>query len=347
MRIRAAILGGRGYGGMELSRLLLQHPDVELTAVTSRSEEGRVEALHPHLTGFTDLAFTRESPEVLREIAASSDVLFLARPHGVSAREAHDLLEAAPQVTAIDLAGDHRLRDAALYPAWYGFEHPHPDVLAHVVYGLPECGGRQDLVRAAGASGARLVANPGCHATAALLALWPLARAGLLAGPAAVTSVTGSSGSGAGPRPGAHHPTRFANFRAYRPLRHQHLPEIVQALDGARVDLVPCSAPMARGIYATALAPVPAGREDEVEPAFRGRYEGEPFVRLRAAPPELRHVVGTNFADLSVVVWEGVACVTVAIDNLGKGMAGTAVQNLNILFGLEETAGLWRPGPGL
>lgn len=338
---RVAILGGTGYGGMELIRLLLDHEEAEIVAVTSRSAEGLVADVHPHLRGFTDLRFTRESAATLEDLAGSCDVLFQAKPHGVSARQTPDLLDAHPDVRVIDLSGDFRLRDPSLYPPWYGWEHPRADWLARAAYGLPEAGGREAV------RGARLVANPGCHATATTLALAPLARAGLLSARAAVTSVTGSSGAGSEPKRGTHHPERFASFKAYRPLRHQHLPEILQTLGGdATVDLVPCSAPFARGIHVTALVATPDASPEEVTAAFAAAYDDEPFVRLLGRPPEIRAVVGTNLADVHVHVEEGIACVLVAIDNLGKGMAGTAVQNLNLLTGGDEEAGLDRPALG-
>ena len=341
MTLRVAILGGTGYGGMELLRLLLGHPGVRVTAVTSRTSTEPVSASWPHLRGFTDLAFSKETEESARALALENDLLFQAKPHGVSAAQSPMLLDAAPKVKVIDLSGDFRLKDPSQYEAWYGLPHPAPTRLKDAVYGLPECGHR-DAVRRA-----RLVANPGCHASTTILALWPLARAGLLAGRASVASVTGSSGSGAEPGRGTHHPERFANFKAYKPLKHQHLPEIVAALGGtARVDFVPHSAPIARGIHVTAFAPITVGK-DVVERAFREAYAAEPFVRLTPEPPELRAVVGTNFADVHVTCGDGVACVTVVSDNLGKGMAGTAVQNLNLMLGLPETTGLRFPGAGL
>jgi N-acetyl-gamma-glutamyl-phosphate reductase len=192
------------------------------------------------------------------------------------------------------------------------------------------------------------VANPGCHASATILALWPLARAGRIRGTAAVTSVTGSSGSGATPTAGTHHPERFTNFKAYKPLGHQHLPEILAALPrGVDVAFVPCSAPLARGIYATALVPVGDLDAAAVRAIYEDAYGAEPFVRIRSAPPQLRSVVGTNLVDLSTTAKDGTACVTVALDNLVKGMTGTAVQNMNLLLGIEETRGLLRPGCGL
>jgi N-acetyl-gamma-glutamyl-phosphate reductase len=337
--VRAAIVGGTGYGGMELLRLLLEHPKVRVTAITSRTETGAVADVHPHLRGFTKLAFTSGRAV---DIARENDVLFFATPHGVSARETPAVLDAAPGVRVVDLSGDFRLDDAPLYLEHYGKEHPHPERLADAVYGAPECGARAAL------AGARLVANPGCHAIATILALWPLTEADLADGRVAVCSVTGSSGSGATPGRGTHHPERFGNFKAYRPLRHQHLPEVLRALHGGvRVDFVPHSAPIARGIHVTAFVPLPEGREADAVAAVHAAYAREPFVRLVPDVPELRAVVGTNFADVGIVARDGVAVVTVAIDNLGKGMAGTAVQNMNLICGLDETLGLRRPGPGL
>lgn len=340
-RLKVAILGGTGYGGMELARLLLGHPHVELTAVTSRTSTKALADTWPHLRGFTSLCFSQETPETLRTLAASNDVLFQAKPHGVSAAQTPGLLDHNPRLKVIDLSGDFRLKDPSQYEAWYGAPHAAPGRLREAVYGLPECGHREAIRRA------RLVANPGCHASATILALWPLARTGLLAGRVAVCSVTGSSGSGSEPGKGTHHPERFMNFKAYKPLQHQHLPEIVAALGpDARVDFVPHSAPISRGIHVTAFAPVRGGPAD-VSAAFRTAYADEPFVRLVPEPPEVRSVVGTALADVHVTHGEGLALVTVAIDNLGKGMAGTAVQNLNLVAGLDEGTGLRQPGTGL
>jgi LysW-gamma-L-alpha-aminoadipyl-6-phosphate/LysW-L-glutamyl-5-phosphate reductase len=337
--LRAAIVGGTGYGGMELLRLLLEHPRVKVTAITSRTETGLVGEVHPHLRGFTDLAFTSGRAT---ELARSNDVLFFATPHGVSAKEAPVVLDESPSVRIIDLSGDFRLDSAEAYLEHYGKVHPHPGRLGDAVYGAPECGAREEL------AGARLVANPGCHALATILALWPLAQAGLLDGPVAVSSVTGSSGSGATPSAGTHHPERFTNFKAYKPLQHQHLPEIAAALPGGvKLHFVPHSAPFARGIHVTAFAPLARDGEAAAHAALHAAYAHEPFVRLVPGTPEVRAVVGTNFADIALVARDGVAVVMVAIDNLGKGMAGTAVQNMNLMFGLPEATGLRRPGLGL
>jgi N-acetyl-gamma-glutamyl-phosphate reductase len=340
--IRTAILGGSGYGGMELLRLLLGHPSVTVTALTSRTEEGEVAARHPHLAGFTPLRFTKETPEVRLRLAEENDLLFWAKPHAVAAREVPEVLAARPTLRVVDLSGDFRLVDAAAYPPWYEFEHPHPSWLGRAVYGLPECGLRDRI------STAQLVANPGCHASAAVLAVWPFARAGLVKGRVSVSSVTGSSGSGATPKAGTHHPERFANFRAYKPLDHQHLPEVLQALGGGvEVDFVPHSAPLARGIHVTAFVPTGSATREEVLGALATAYEGEPFVRFGEGTVEVRASMGTNMVDLGVTVGRGVTVVTLALDNLGKGMAGTAVQNLNLMFGLPESAALDRPGAGL
>jgi len=337
--VRAAIVGGTGYGGMELLRLLLDHPRIKVTAITSRTETGAVGDVHPHLRGFTDLSFTSGRAV---DLARENDVLFFATPHGVSAKESPVVLDEAPSVRIIDLSGDFRLDSAELYEEHYGKAHPHPGRLGEAVYGAPECGRREDIRKA------RLVANPGCHALATILAVWPLTRAGLVAGRVSVASVTGSSGSGATPGQGTHHPERFTNFKAYKPLQHQHLPEIARALAGeATIDFVPHSAPFARGIHVTAFVPLPPGSEAAAHAALHAAYDDEPFVRLVPGTPEVRAVVGTNFADVALTARDGVAVVMVAIDNLGKGMAGTAVQNCNLMFNLPETTGLRRPGLGL
>jgi N-acetyl-gamma-glutamyl-phosphate reductase len=334
--IRAAIVGGTGYGGMELLRYLLDHPQVTVTAITSRTETGPVGDVHPHLRGLVDLTFTAEKAT---DLARTNDVLFFATPNGVAKKEVPDVLATSATVKVIDLSNDFR----------WSRDDPNPGAAGvPAVYGLPECGGREAVRR----PGVRLVANPGCHASAAILALYPLARAGLLGRRAAVVSVTGSSGSGAQPKQGTHHPERFGNFKAYKPLEHQHVPEIEAALaragaSASHVAFVPCSGPFSRGIAATAIVEVGPGREGAASDAFAKAYGGEPFVRRVPETAEVRAVAGTNFADVGVSGSQGDVCVTVAIDNLGKGMAGTAVQNMNLAFGIPETTGLLRPGAGL
>ena len=341
--IRAAIVGGTGYGGMELLRLSLGHPQLDIVALTSRSEKGRVGDSHGHLRGLTDLEYTDAEPA---ELAKDVDLVFVATPHAAAARIVDSVLCADPTVVVIDLSGAHRLGTNALHAAHYGEDHPHLERLVEATYALPECGGRQALK-----SSPRLIANPGCHATAALLATWPLAREGLVAGRIAITSATGSTGSGSKPSPGTHHPNRASDFRPYNPLRHQHVPEVEACLAAAgltapKVDLVPQSAPIARGIVSTAFVPVPNGREQEAVDVVRASYEDAPLVRVLDAPPAVRAVAGSSLADVHVATDDGLACVMVAIDNLGKGMAGTAVQNANLRFGLPEATGLHFAGAG-
>lgn len=334
--IRAVLVGGTGYGGMEMLRLALQHPELRITAVTSRAHTGAVADVHPTLRGLTSLAFTAEPLDAL---AADADVVIFATPHGVAASEAWPLMQRHPHLRVVDLSGDHRLADGAAYATHYGKVHAHPEALAHAVYGLPECGARES-VRAA-----RLLANPGCHASATLLALWPLVREGFVTGRPAVASVTGSSGSGSSPGKGTHHPERATSFRAYRPFDHQHVPEIERHLRSADahapgVDFVPHSGPWVRGIAVTAFVPVSPGRESEAVDVVRAAWEGEPFVRVVPDTPEVRATAGSNFADVGAVAGTGTVCVLLAFDNLVKGMAGSAVQNINLMFGLDETAGL-------
>lgn len=360
--IRAAIVGGTGYGGMELLRYLLGHPSARVTAITSRTESGAVSDVHPHLRGLTPLRFTSEKA---MDLAKDNDILFFATPHGVADKEAGDVLGSHPAAKLIDLSQDFRAKvflPPEPYRAKYG--QAKPAWLESAAYGLPECGGRGQVT----AADCRLVSNPGCHASAAILALYPLAKAGLWGGrpPVTVVSVTGSSGSGATPAQGTHHPERFANFKAYKPLQHAHVPEIKAALAtfaGATdpmIAFVPCSGPFARGIGSTVvvhLAAILTGRgidpKDDAaclalaRSAFEDAYKGERFVRLVPETAEVRAVAGTNFADVGIAAHQGTLAITVAIDNLGKGMAGTAVQNMNLLFGVEETAGLLRPGAGL
>jgi N-acetyl-gamma-glutamyl-phosphate/LysW-gamma-L-alpha-aminoadipyl-6-phosphate reductase len=345
-RYRAAVVGGSGYGGAELVRRLLLHPDVELVRVASIDLVGEpLSAADPALEGRTDLVFEGIPPA---EAARGVDVVLLALPHRVSATKVPELV--ALGARTVDMSGDFRLRDAAAYERWYGGPHPCPDLLARFVYGLPEL--NREAIRAA-----RLVASPGCFATTIELALLPLARAGLLEGVVHVQGITGSSGSGAAPSAATHHPVRAGNLRAYKPLEHQHVPEIEQALAqaGARdlaLRLVPVSAPLGRGILATAFVELPeAWTQERLETLYRDAYAGEPFVRVpRRRLPEVAAVSGSNWAEVGVAAGParaGRRTVTLlgATDNLVKGGAGQAIQNVNLMLGLDETASLEDPGP--
>jgi N-acetyl-gamma-glutamyl-phosphate/LysW-gamma-L-alpha-aminoadipyl-6-phosphate reductase len=346
-RYRAAVVGGSGYGGAELVRRLLLHPDVELVRVASIDLVGEpLSAADPALEGRTELVFEGIPPV---EAARGVDVVLLALPHRVSATKVPDLVD-IQGLRVVDMSGDFRLRDPAAYERFYGAPHPRPDLLARFVYGLPEQS--RGAIRAA-----RLVASPGCFATTIELALLPLARAGLLDGVVHVQGITGSSGSGAAPSAATHHPVRAANLRAYRPLEHQHVPEIEQTLvqAGARdlaLRFVPVSAPLGRGILATAFVELPeAWTQERLDSLYRDAYAGEPFVRVpRRRLPEVSAVSGSNHAEVGVVAGParaGRRTVTLlgATDNLVKGGAGQAIQNMNLMLGLDETASLADPGP--
>jgi len=344
-RFRVAIAGGSGYGGAEALRWLAEHPSLEVTGVTSRSHAGKTVAeVHPHLAGFHEgLRFAAEPLDCL---ASSPDAVLLALPHREAASWARKLLAAAPSLRVVDLSGDHRLDDPAAYEKAYGAAHPHPEELTsgRWVFGLPEA--HRERIREA-----RLVANPGCFSTGALLAVLPLARAGLVAGPVRHVAITGSSGSGVEPSAGTHHPERVENVRAYKVLDHQHVPEIRRCLEGAGIPrgtpwlMVPESGPFARGIFSAVFATAPRDvSTDEVRAVFAAEYADDPFVRLRLDTPQVAHVRNTNFCDVSVKAQGREVVVLTAIDNLAKGMVTQAVQNLNLMLGLDESAGLRRPG---
>lgn len=346
-RFKAAVIGGTGYGGAELIRRLLMHPDVELARVTSIDSVGeRLSQVHPTLEGRTDLRFESISPA---EAARGMDVVLLGLPHKVSAQMMGDLIAAGVRV--VDLSGDFRLRDPVAYARYYGAPHPRPDDLERgtFIYGLPEL--LRDEIRAA-----RHVASPGCFATTIELALLPLARAGLLSGPVEVVGITGSSGSGVAPSAATHHPVRANNLRTYKPLEHQHVPEIVQALTtaGARdlvLRFVPVSAPLSRGIFASCFAHVDAAvPETSIAKLANETYAGEPFVRVPAGRlPEVAAVKGTNYAEVGLAPGDSrdgkrvVACFG-ATDNLIKGGAGQAIQSMNLMLGLDERLTLEDPG---
>ncbi|HSK08846.1 MAG TPA: N-acetyl-gamma-glutamyl-phosphate reductase [Vicinamibacterales bacterium] len=342
MKLDVVILGASGYGGGELLRLLSGHPSVARLRGTSRQHAGRPwHACHPNLRGVLDGGF-EGSIDWGAYSAAEHPVVFSAMPHGQLAGRI-DALEAewsaagiGERVTLVDLSGDFRLRTPGEFAAAYGGAHPCPERLGTFVYGLPEWT-RPEI------PGARRVAAAGCFATALQLALLPLR--GLDVGFLAATAVTGSSGSGASPAEATHHPTRAHDVRAYKVLCHQHLSEVQATMArgrvGGRISFVPASAPLVRGIFASVQFALPSGLDAA---ALRERAEGatalEPFVRLVEGSPRVLAVAGSNFADLAVTARDGHAAILVAIDNLGKGMAGQAVQCLNAALGLPETTGL-------
>jgi N-acetyl-gamma-glutamyl-phosphate/LysW-gamma-L-alpha-aminoadipyl-6-phosphate reductase len=341
--MNVAVVGAAGYAGGELLRLLHQHPDLRDVVATSRSRGGTaIAAAHPALATVTDARFSDAAPS---EIARGRDVVFLCLEHGESSRVAGEVFAARPGLV-VDLAADFRVRDRALYERYYG-AHAAPDLLPRFCYGLADVLG--DGLRGAGA-----IAAPGCFATAAQLALYPLARAGLDVAPS-LFAVTGSSGAGVQPRPTTHHPMRAHNLFAYSVLGHRHEAEVLQSWrewvgrPEATARLMTHSGPFVRGIYLTLHArlmpdaAVPSGDLGAVAADwYRQAYAGRPFVRLLDAPPELTHAVGTNYALIHPAASDDGAelQVTVAIDNLVKGAGGQAIQAMNLALGLDEQAGL-------
>ena len=334
--VKVGIVGGTGYTGVELLRLLAQHPEVELVAITSRKEAGMaVSDMFPNLRGRVDLKFVDPASAPLK----SCDVVFFATPNGIAMQETRELLEAGVRV--IDLAADFRIKDVALWEKWYGMQHACPDLIAEAVYGLPEVN-REQIKKA------RLIANPGCYPTAAQLGFFPLIEAGV-ADLSHLVADCKSGVSGAGRKAEVH--TLFSeaadNFKAYGVAGHRHLPEIRQGLSlraGKPVQLtfVPHLTPLIRGIHATLYVRLTG--EVDLQALYEKRYANEYFVDVLPAGshPETRSVRGGNFCRIAVHRPQGgdVAVVLSVIDNLTKGAAGQAVQNMNILFGLRENMGL-------
>ena len=342
-RFKAAVIGGSGYGGAELIRRLLIHPQVELVRVASVDFIGEpLSHVHPNLEGRTDLTFEGLTPG---EAAKGMDIVLLGLPHKVSAQKMAELMQTGARI--VDLSGDFRLRDAATYKRYYGAEHPLPERLTDgtFVYGLPELN-REAIKKA------KYVASPGCFATTIELGLLPLARAGLLSGEVETVGITGSSGSGIAPSAGTHHPVRAVNLRTYKPLDHQHIPEIVQTLGDAggkdvSIRFVPVSAPLSRGIFATSFVHVDEKvTAEQVRSLYAELYAGEAFTRVPAKRlPEVVAVHGTNFCEVGVQVGEAkdgkrtIACFSV-VDNLVKGGAGQAIQSMNLMLGVDERTSL-------
>ena len=336
--IKAAIVGGTGYTGVELLRLLAAHPEVELTAITSRSEAGQAVAdMFPNLRKHVALAFTEPDQAGLNDC----DVVFFATPNGIAMQHTPALLDAGVRV--IDLAADFRLKDPAEWAQWYGQPHACPELLDEAVYGLPE-------VNRAAVAQARLVANPGCYPTAVQLGYLPLLEKGLVdAGHLIADAKSGVSGAGRKASVGTLLGEASESFKAYAVPGHRHLPEIRQGLQrttNSKIGLtfVPHLTPMIRGIHATLYAELNAGETTDLQQLYESRYETEPFVDVLPAGshPETRSVRGANTCRLSIHRPQGGDTLVVlsVIDNLVKGAAGQAVQNMNIMFGLEETLGL-------
>jgi N-acetyl-gamma-glutamyl-phosphate reductase len=338
--IRAGIVGGTGYTGVELLRILALHPEVEVGVVTSRSDTGlRVDSLYPSLRGAIDAVFS--APEA--DILADCDVVFFATPNGTAMLMARELLERGVKV--IDLSADFRLKDAKEWSHWYGMEHACPDLIAEAVYGLPEVN-RETIKKS------RLVACPGCYPTAVQLGFLPLLEQGLVDANHLIADVkSGVSGAGRKAELATLMSETGESFKAYAVSGHRHLPEITQGLElaaGKPVGLtfVPHLTPMIRGIHATLYGRLTVQIED-IQALFEQRYSDEAFVDILPAGthPDTRNVRGSNYCQISIHRPQGGQTVVVlsVIDNLVKGAAGQAIQNMNLMFGLQEELGLKIP----
>lgn len=335
--IKAGIVGGTGYTGVELLRLLVAHESVELTVITSRSEAGlAVSSLYPNLRGHVDIAFSEPELESLSEC----DVVFFATPNGTAMKMVPDLLEAGVKV--IDLAADFRLKDTASWQQWYGMEHACPDVLAEAVYGLPEL--NREAIRQA-----RIIANPGCYPTAVSLGFLPLIENSLIDDQHLIADAkSGVSGAGRGASVATLLCEATESVKPYGVDGHRHLPEIRQVLGGIAghevgLTFVPHLMPMIRGIEASLYGVLKADVND-LHGLYIERYKDEPFVDVLplGTMPETRSVKGSNMCRISVFRPQGGDTVVVSsvIDNLVKGAAGQAVHNMNLMFSLDETMGI-------
>jgi len=335
--IKVGVVGGTGYTGVELLRLLAQHPEVELVAVTSRSESGLpVSEMFPNLRGYVDIPFSDPQPEIL----TSCDVVFFATPNGVAMSMTAALLEAGVKV--IDLAADFRIKDVSLWEEWYGMRHACPDLLAEAVYGMPEIS-REDIRKS------RLIANPGCYPTATTLGFLPLIESGLADSQQLIADVK-SGVSGAGRKASVAHLLceTSESLKAYGVSGHRHLPEIRQTLGGrlgssVGLTFVPHLTPMMRGIHATLYATV-VDRDIDLQSLYETRYKDERFVDVlpAGAHPETRSVRGSNICRIAVHRPQNsnVVVVLSVIDNLVKGAAGQAIHNMNIMFDCDEACGI-------
>jgi len=323
---RVHVIGAAGFAGAQLAALVERHPAFELGQVTARADAGRsLDALYPEYRVHRTL--TAYEPEDV----ARGDLAAVAYPHAESAPVVADLIERGARV--VDVSADHRLRDPAAYPAWYGFEHPRPDLLAEAVYGLPER--NRERIREA-----RLVANPGCYPEAALLGLLPLAGE---IDEVVIDAKSGVSGAGRTPTASVHFSNVTESVVAYKVHSHRHTPEIEQEL-GLRVAFTPHLVPVDRGLLATCYARLPAGapHQDDLRARYAEFYADHPFVEVVDDPPGMRAVQHTNYCRVCPLVdprGDRVIVLSV-IDNLGKGAAGQAVQNLNLMAGRAETEGL-------
>lgn len=335
MKIKIAIFGGSGYGGSELLRILLFHPSAEIVLVTANEHAGKaVGEVHKNLAGLTDLRF-EQSPEDLSALE-NADVAFFALPHGQALKLVPQLPET---VKVVDLSGDFRINDAEIFKQVYNLEPAALDLQKQFVYGLIET--NREAIKTA-----NRIANPGCFATATLLALAPMVKSGLLTGKIVVDAKTGSSGSGAKAAANTHHPQRVNSFYAYKPFQHQHVPEIEQHLRevgefSSELVFMTHSLPVSRGVFASCyLETTVKLTGEDVRNLYELFYKDSFFIRIVENSPDINWVKTTNFCDIAAHSSGKQIVVFSAIDNLVKGASGQAVQNMNLMFGLDEKTGL-------
>lgn len=337
-KVKAGVINVTGYVGVELARLLYQHPEVELTSVTGRSAAGQnLRDFFPHLAAY-DLVIKPELDDV--------DIVFSAMPHKESAKECIPLVKSGVRV--IDNSADFRLIDENAYPEWYGFTHPAPDLLKEAVFGLPEIYG-DEIAKT------RLCANPGCYPTSAILGLAPLAANDLIEPDVVIDSKSGVSGAGRALSPRAHYSEANEDMSAYALEGHRHMPEITQELNrrnpgvNYNVTFLPHLTPMTRGILSSCYASPRAGKiaagekgVEQLRELYSEFYKGKPFVRIAGEPPHTKHTYGSNYCVIFPTISKqtGKVIVLSCIDNLVKGAAGQAIQNLNLMLGLPETTGI-------
>lgn len=335
--IRVAIIGATAYTSREAIRWLLRHPRVEIVALCSRRDpQPKIDEVFPEFAGQIDQQCEPIAPAALK---GRADVVLLCLPNGITMNFVPELLAVGLRV--IDFSADYRLKEPADYKQWYNQDHTDLENLAHAAYGLPEL--FRDKIR-----GASLVANPGCYPTSAAIGIAPLLKAGLIdPHEIIVNAASGISGAGREPTPELHFPERHETFEAYKIGTHRHMVEIERTLDPfvhagrTSVVFVPHMVPMERGILSTMyLKPKQAVSPEHVVQIFREAYDDEPFVRLRDGSPRTADVARTNFCDIGCAVVKSHIIVLTAIDNMVKGAAGQAIQNMNVMFGLDETTGL-------
>jgi len=331
--IKVGVMGGSGYTGEILVGLLLRHPEVKLAFVTSGSHKNeKISDIYPHLEGITDITY--KAPDI-EKLAKEADVVFLALPNGMAMNIAPKILEVGAKV--IDLSADYRFKDAKIFKEWYKMDHSSKNLLAKAVYGLPEI----EKV-----SGAKLIANPGCYATASILGLYPLIKEGLIDTDSIVVDAkSGVSGAGKSLTDDTHYPNCNEGISAYKVASHRHIPEIEQALGGdIKITFTPHLTPMTRGILSTIYAKATKSVDEKMlTKTFKDIYKKTHFIRvLEGKLPSTKYVSGTNYCDIAVKYDKRTNNIIVlsAIDNLVKGASGQALQNMNIIFGLPETTGL-------